>query len=765
MKSGWSSTFLAVPSLIIREEQESADRLADTMFRVWAIQDADNRGKDFIFMVDTGTGNSELIPAEGSCVEVVRLPWDGYSRLCFKAERFQYHLPDMRPGTFTLKATVGLGKTREDDAPVFEESKFYDITVDGRNTQAESLPKFLSQDGYSFRAQIQLTTSFGPHSFMASANEALCNPSVGLSTSRPSPESVDRFRYILGFEDGNMDMTTLASRYPHLRWPLDEANHDKVDPKLLDIFKALSPDKKAVYEAFIGSLPSGIQFVNGVAGCGKTHLLSFIVMMAIHGVKGKIHKVRVLFISAQNLTANGFATKLDKFFRARKSLADSCRLFPYDDEVDILTDKIGGTNKVTGKRMGRKDAGDYPALWKRALEYYHGYAKNGGVQKITGLLQKKGQNRDDRIWYELRSEVDKFMGRTLGRMGGVITATPYSSSYTDFRTRFQPDIVLVDEASRLSEGEFGSVLYNSRNPTAIMVTGDTRQLPVFVSDKLSKQNPFAMQMQKSTLHRAVECGVNGTDLVLNHRARNDLHKFVSQVFYKRTMELGPDIPPHTANNDAWRDFLHASLDCRVLPEFPSVWIGIPRAKAEKVGGESSQNEVHGQVCLDLAFSAIRDKKLGCHTVLIVTAYRSQVAYILGELRKRRSTLEERKKIIIRTIDGSQGEEAQFVIADFVQTRHAGHTTDENRLTVAMSRAREAQVVLFNMDSVEEYRDHCYGKTARDMAILRAYWFHTSRQQDVLLDCCPGCRTVFYPLGSGAKKKDHECRVSSGGIHR
>jgi superfamily I DNA and/or RNA helicase len=87
-------------------------------------------------------------------------------------------------------------------------------------------------------------------------------------------------------------------------------------------------------------------------------------------------------------------------------------------------------------------------------------------------------------------------------------------------------------------------------------------------------------------------------------------------------------------------------------------------------------------------------------VIAITPYKGQVAEI-------RSNLPKKYRDNVRTVDGFQGKEADFILLSLVRSnkrtgssRRWGFFRDPRRINVALSRAREGLVVISSIDHIE-----------------------------------------------------------------
>jgi superfamily I DNA and/or RNA helicase len=106
--------------------------------------------------------------------------------------------------------------------------------------------------------------------------------------------------------------------------------------------------------------------------------------------------------------------------------------------------------------------------------------------------------------------------------------------------------------------------------------------------------------------------------------------------------------------------------------------------------------------IEAKFAAKRLEELlnrGCDAIAI-TPYKGQVAEIRGNL-------PEKYRDNVRTVDGFQGKEADFILLSLVRSnkrtgssRRWGFFRDPRRINVALSRAREGLVVISSIDHIE-----------------------------------------------------------------
>jgi len=97
-------------------------------------------------------------------------------------------------------------------------------------------------------------------------------------------------------------------------------------------------------------------------------------------------------------------------------------------------------------------------------------------------------------------------------------------------------------------------------------------------------------------------------------------------------------------------------------------------------------------------------------VRIITFYQAQVNLLMKELKRKGLGLE---KVVVSTVDSSQGCEADIVLVSFVRsqtgdgknvaTNGAGFLTDDRRMNVALTRAKHQLICVGNVSRFHTFR--------------------------------------------------------------
>lgn len=210
------------------------------------------------------------------------------------------------------------------------------------------------------------------------------------------------------------------------------------------------------------------------------------------------------------------------------------------------------------------------------------------------------------------------------------------------------------------------------------------------------------------MERADRAGVIGTSLLINHRAYGGLQKLASEMFYGKKMISG-----HTLEEGSPPSIRHLQ---RYLERFlqPGQKCNEPRIIAfnGKHGGTrvgtSWYNECHitwvmervKELLPDPMFRQVDKNERG--TILIISPYKESYMKYRRAIKDLPATWQARLnvegRVEARTIDTVQGGEADFVFLDMVRSESTDFTDDPNRLNVAITRARQAEIIMMHPGS-------------------------------------------------------------------
>lgn len=215
-------------------------------------------------------------------------------------------------------------------------------------------------------------------------------------------------------------------------------------------------------------------------------------------------------------------------------------------------------------------------------------------------------------------------------------------------------------------------------------------------------------MLVSMMERADRAGVIKTSLLINHRAYGGLQKLASEMFYAKKMISGHTdeelFPPSVRHLQRYLErFLPDGQKCRE----PRI-IAFNGKRCEMRVGTSWYNESHitwvmervKELLPDPMFRQVDKNERG--TILIISPYKESYMKYKRAIKELPATWQARLnvegRVEARTIDTVQGGEADFVFLDMVRSESTDFTDDPNRLNVAITRARQAEIIMMHPGS-------------------------------------------------------------------
>lgn len=182
-------------------------------------------------------------------------------------------------------------------------------------------------------------------------------------------------------------------------------------------------------------------------------------------------------------------------------------------------------------------------------------------------------------------------------------------------------------------------------------------------------------------------------ITLNHQYRMhpDIGNLVSHLFY------GDQVSSQRVNKKEKQHQL-SQFDKNVY------WIStseVPMEKSqERENGKSRSNPYEAKVIKGVLSKIQQDcednhlsKEVG-----VIAAYRSQIAILESSIAPNDGQLWKNLHISIHTVDAFQGGECDIIIYDLVRNnrqKKLGFTSDDRRLNVALSRARQLLIIIGN----------------------------------------------------------------------
>ncbi|KAH7304943.1 P-loop containing nucleoside triphosphate hydrolase protein [Stachybotrys elegans] len=557
----------------------------------------------------------------------------------------------------------------------------------------------------------------------------------------PGDKSMRAFEMLQDFRVGWKTFYDLHDAFPHLKDP-EKAKH-RIPKILIDKFRSFTPDHRAAFDG-LARIPNGIYFVNGCPGAGKTEWN--MVVAALIQAKGRpgVRRKRspILFLVDINQAVDEAANRYYKLCEDAGIQARIIRMhgWPYemrhsermnateadiqgatDEAVPEFTRKFLETSSLARHAQSPTSNSKAPSLDEAAWRYYERH-KDDCFKDLSKILSRMdaGEVLTTPDWKSLRGMVSCLYKAVLAQADFVAT-TPVAT-YGSFSKLFRPDVVFMDEAPHARELT-SLIPLAFFDPLAWIFTGDVNQTRPFVKSGSRasairdgmRWNPFAKQLQYSMMARAATIGAINGKLLVNKRAFGNLHQLPSKMFYQGQMVSGNEASDSVLSKCS--DVHHDHLSPSMYPastiylkgwlegllgngvQIASNRILVHLESKEEESQRSFWNPTHFQWMTQHVKALLHDTNFrnlsgdGPGSVMLQTPYSMAVRQYHAEVQTWPKHLQERLQVV--TVDKAQGNQADVVFLDTVRTTGPGFMDDPQRLNVAITRARQAEVIVMH----------------------------------------------------------------------
>ncbi|XP_052747658.1 NFX1-type zinc finger-containing protein 1-like, partial [Galleria mellonella] len=245
----------------------------------------------------------------------------------------------------------------------------------------------------------------------------------------------------------------------------------------------------------------------------------------------------------------------------------------------------------------------------------------------------------------------------------------------------QSSIVIVEEAAEVLEQHIVAAL--SGGCQHLILIGDHQQLrPSASYIKLAKH----YGLEVSLFERMIKNQIPNRRLDVQHRMRPEIASLIV-----------PHIYPDLKNHSSVMEFLPVRGMTNSLFFFTHDY------KEEEIDDSNSRtNHKEADLALGLA-NYLMQQDYNPEDITILAAYSGQMFY----MRKQRELYHFLSRVKITVVDNYQGEEAKIIILSLVRNNidnKVGFLSIENRVCVALSRAREGMYIFGNIDILRNNSD-------------------------------------------------------------
>ncbi len=425
--------------------------------------------------------------------------------------------------------------------------------------------------------------------------------------------------------------------------------HLKESPANVTRNHANEPD--AIIEAALAD--EGVFAVWGPPGTGKTTLVVALLrrFLTDWAASGQPQPARVLVVAPTHVAVNEVMQRL---LKEDPKLAQSVVRYV------AQASRIEGTSLVNCSQ-------------DRLLESWRASAlepSSGVHPQWRALLEGK----DGIVAKGVREALSRWV--LAGRQ--VHAVTSMGMPRTDFALLDKEfDLVVFDEAGKAFAPE---ILLPAMRARRLVLVGDPKQLPPTVTEEMlsddgaNRLDPQEVEalLRDSYFHHLFQSLADSRKamLAIQHRMHPKIGAAVSELFYDDHLKSSRKDTDWTLTRKRL-----TVVDCSDVPEY----------RHRRVQGKSLENQFERRIAVELIAALATGG-----TCLVICPYQAQRVAVEREIRRRR--LDHCAQTT--TVDAVQGGEADIVL--LLMTRSGGNTNfllDENRMNVALSRARECAIVI------------------------------------------------------------------------
>lgn len=271
------------------------------------------------------------------------------------------------------------------------------------------------------------------------------------------------------------------------------------------------------------------------------------------------------------------------------------------------------------------------------------------------------------------------------REAGVVMCTASTAGRPGLR-RFRPDILIIDEASQISEATcLNPMIRFYSSLKKIVLCGDTAQLPPTVTGLA--RNEFLESEKLSLFERLIKTGVPDTMLKTQYRMHPGISAFVNTEFYNGQLLNGPGTARQRA--DLFARIMSEQYKCS---KGASYFFSVRNSSCwTRKGGTSLFNPEYVVSTSNIVENLISQGILESE-ILVLTYYNEELKLLKMSIHGHFG----RRGVQVSSVDLSQGDERDVVIIS--TTRLGGNSglgflTDRHRLCVGLSCPKNGRIIV------------------------------------------------------------------------
>ncbi|GAA85870.1 hypothetical protein AKAW_03984 [Aspergillus luchuensis IFO 4308] len=469
--------------------------------------------------------------------------------------------------------------------------------------------------------------------------------------------------------------------------------------------------QREAFQASLVRVVCGVSLIQGPPGTGKTSTAKAIVCTAAAlGCK-------ILLVAGSNKGVDNLAAAVMKALQRDEQLRGWCgQLVRFRTPRYQLERARGGESSDEGDNLSNVQA------HVLAIQYAQEHATTDKYAR--SLLERLADDKQRRLSKEerkgLKGDYEHCVKKVL--QNAKIVATTLSNASQDLlrRSGFEPVFVICDEAGQCQEGEI-TIALTIPSIQVVVLIGDPKQPPPTVVSEHGT-NEGALYLKRSLMERLHEADYPCTMLLTNYRSHSHIFDIFNRWIYNGALRLGPNNDSEQRVGKAWDTFTRSRHYFRGygVVGVRRLFISVIGEAIRAEGSQSWFNQSQAMVAVHLlknlfAYRTSDGQHIRPEDVMVISPYAAQRA-LVGRLMGEHG-VSCRDNL---TVDASQGQEAPMVI--FMLTKpsknpvNVGFIADQQRLNVALSRAREVLVIVGNRfvwdkDALDKIKKS-QGKTAR-----------------------------------------------------
>ncbi|GAA6382749.1 hypothetical protein I2900191A2_13950 [Intestinibacter bartlettii] len=463
------------------------------------------------------------------------------------------------------------------------------------------------------------------------------------------------------------------------------------DPSIAFINKIVHIDKNDYFQQVLSNSTSEASFlavekalstediflIQGPPGTGKTTVITEIVCQILK----KDSDAKILLASQSNVAVDNVINKVLKYLPNKRIIRLGRSEKISEESKNLMISEQLNRWIESVKQKSKQGLDDYLNLHKDIIN-----------KDIENIVEE---------WNKRLGKLDEF-DEIFANDSSIIASTCLGIASRNIVNDMDFDWVIIDEAARATPLELLVPIVRGKK---IILVGDHRQLPPVVKTnidkiKLEEVGIKEYDLEKSLFEEFYSNMNDQTKLVLTSQFRMhpDISKMIADIFYPN-IDITTDI-----------DIKQRQHMLEWKPKTIK-WIDTSRCKdnMETSGGlgQSKKNNKEASIILkelENIESSYRKKNISGISVSVISGYNEQKKLLNNLINPNDKSKWKNIKIIIDNVDAFQGSETDITIYSLVRNNKKGKIGflyDNRRLNVALSRGKNALIIVGNINFAEK----------------------------------------------------------------